>query len=97
MMEAMVDVRRNDERSRYEIYVEGRRIGLLTYRVDGDTVITPHTEIDPTHEGRGYGAQLVAGALDDIRASGRFVRPGCSFVRHFIATHGDYQDLVKGS
>jgi uncharacterized protein len=97
MMEVMVDVRHNQELSRYEIFLDGQPIGHLAYRVDGETVITPHTEIDPAHEGHGYGSQLVAAALDDIRGTGRQVRPVCSFVRQFISMRPEYQDLVKGS
>jgi predicted GNAT family acetyltransferase len=93
----MVEVRNNQERSRYEIFLDGERIGKLAYRVDNDTAVTPHTEIDEAHSGQGYGGQLVAAALDDIRDTGLFVRPVCSFVREYIATHPDYQDLVKGS
>ena len=93
----MVDVRNNQEKSQYEIFHDGQRIGLLAYRLDGDTMTTPHTEIDAAYGGQGYGGQLVEGALDDIRDTGLFVRPVCSFVRHFIATHPEYQDLVKGS
>ena len=53
-MEAMVDVRNNQERSRYEIFLDGQpNRALMAYRVDGDTVITPHTEIDPAHGGSG--------------------------------------------
>jgi uncharacterized protein len=96
-MGSMADVRNNREKSRYEIFLDGNRIGLMTYRVEGDTVATPHTEIDPQHEGQGLGAQLVAAALDDIRAEGRYVRPVCPFVSYFISGHPEYQDLVKGS
>jgi predicted GNAT family acetyltransferase len=93
----MADVQNNQERSRYEIFLDGNRIGLMTYRVDGDTVATPHTEIDPMHGGQGFGTELVEAALDDIRDMGMYVRPVCPFVRHFISTHTEYQDLVKGS
>ena len=69
----------------------------MTYHVDGDTVVTPHTEVDVEHGGRGHGKELVRGALDSIRADGRFVEPLCPFVRSYIRRHPDYQDLVKGS
>jgi predicted GNAT family acetyltransferase len=93
----MADVRNNREQSRYEIFLDGTRIGLMTYRVEADTVVTPHTEIDPRYEGRGLGGQLVQVALDEIRSEGRYVRPVCPFVSHFISMHPEYQDLVKGS
>ena len=53
-----------------------------------------HTEVLPSFEGKGLGARLVAGALDDIRARGLRVVPFCPFVRAYIRRHPDYADLV---
>ena len=91
----MAEVKDNPEGSQYEIYVDGSRIGLMTYRISGDTVTTPHTEINPAYGGQGLGRQLVKGALDHIRDTGMFVRPSCPFVRAYIEQHAEYQDLVK--
>lgn len=70
----------NASESRYELTVDGERVGLITYRVDGDTVDLLHTEIDPEHQGRGLGTELADGALADIRARGLQFKPSCSFV-----------------
>ena len=37
---------------------------------------------------------FVLGTLADIRARGLKVRPLCSFVRHVIAQHPEFADLV---
>lgn len=95
MMGAMAEVKDNPDQSRYELYLDGERVGLMTYTVVGDVVVTPHTEIDPGHGGQGLGTLLVSSALDEIRASGRFVEPSCPFVRHFIDANPAYRDLVK--
>lgn len=92
-MAEVIDV---PEESRYEIRLDGARVGLLDYYVSGDTVTIPHTEIDPAYGGRGLGGVLVKDALDDIRSKGLSVRPACSFVRHYIADHPEYADLVEG-
>lgn len=94
LMAEVVDV---PERSRYEIHLEGRRVGLLDYYATGDTLTLPHTEIDPAYGGRGLGGELVKGALDDIRERGLLVRPACSFVRSYVAQHPEYADLLQGS
>jgi hypothetical protein len=44
-------------------------------------------------EGEGVGTRLVAGALEDVRARGLKVEPLCSFVRHYMETHPDTNDL----
>lgn len=93
-MAEVIDV---PDQSRYEIRLDGTRVGLLDYSVSGDTVTMPHTEIDPAYGGRGLGGELVKGALDDIRSRGQRVRPACSFVRHYIDAHSEYADLVQGT
>lgn len=88
------DVRRNDAENRYELLVDGRLVGIADFRLDGDSVVMPHTEIDADQRGQGYGAVLVKGALDDIRRAGRTVVPGCWYVRQYIDDHPDEADLL---
>ena len=48
-------------------------MGWSDYRPAGESVIIAHTEIDERREGEGLGSELVRGALDRIRASGKTV------------------------
>jgi uncharacterized protein len=90
-----MQVRRDVERSRYELVEDGTVIGFADYQADGDDVLVfPHTVIAPARRGQGLGAVLVRAALDDVRAAGRTVVPACWYVRDFIAAHPDYADLV---
>jgi predicted GNAT family acetyltransferase len=87
-------VQNNPDEQRYELLVDGSLLGALLYRLRHDAVALIHTEVSPSLEGRGLGARLVAGALDDIRARGLQVVPICPFVRAYIRRHPDYADLV---
>jgi uncharacterized protein len=87
-------VQDNPDEQRYELLVDGSLLGDLQYRRRPDAVALIHTEVSPSLEGRGLGARLVAGALDDIRARGLQVVPICPFVRAYIRRHPDYADLV---
>jgi predicted GNAT family acetyltransferase len=87
------EVRNNTADSRYELVVDGRVVGVADYRTTGDAVLFPHTEVDPAHRGRGLGAVLVRGALDDVRTTGRRVVPRCWYVAQFIDDHPEYSDL----
>ena len=89
-----VTVARNDEKSRYEILVDGRVIGFSDYRLRGDRQVFVHTEIDPEFRGRDLAATLVEAALDDARANGYRVIPRCPYVAEFIQEHPEYEDLV---
>jgi predicted GNAT family acetyltransferase len=57
-------------------------------------MLMTHTETPQALRGGGIGERVVTGALDQARAQGLKVRPLCSFVRHVIAQHPEYSDLV---
>ncbi|MEA3217503.1 MAG: uncharacterized protein QOJ19_3659 [Acidimicrobiia bacterium] len=82
-------VRNNAERSRYELVIDGRVVGIADYWIRGDTVIFPHTEITPPLRGGGLGDELVGAALADVARSGRDVQPLCWFVAEYLDAHPD--------
>lgn len=79
---------------RYELRVGGELAGVIRYRSEPGVVVLVHTEVFPSAEGRGLGARLVAGALDDIRARGLSVVPLCPFAAAYVRRHHEYADLV---
>lgn len=87
------EVRRAEERSRYELLIDGELAGVADYRQQDDVLVFPHTEIDPSRRGQGLGAVLVQSALDDVRSQGRKVVPACWYVAEFLEQHPDYADL----
>jgi uncharacterized protein len=89
-----IEVRDNPSKLRYELLLDNDVVGEIRYRLAPHAVVLVHTEVSPSLEGRGLGARLVAGALDDIRARGLNVVPFCPFVRSYIRRHPDYGDLV---
>lgn len=90
-----MEVRRNEERGRYELVDGDAILGIADYRDQGaDVVVMPHTEIHPDRRGQGLGAVLVRGALEDLRDRGATVVPACWFVAEFIDEHPDYAAMV---
>ena len=89
----MSQVLDNPARNRFEMDVDGA-VAFVDYRVMGDVLVVPHTEVPRALEGRGIGTKLVLGSLDLIRASGRKVRPHCGFYAAVIRRHPEYGDLV---
>jgi predicted GNAT family acetyltransferase len=79
---------------RYEIEVDREVAGFLLYRREPGVLELVHTDVDPKWEGKGVGAALVKGALDDVRARGLKMRPYCPFVAAYIRRHPEYEDLV---
>jgi uncharacterized protein len=84
----------NPQAQRYELTAEGQPIGRVTYKIESGVIALLHAEVDPAHERQGWGARLVAGALDDARERGLKVRPVCPFVVAYMASHPDVQDLL---
>jgi uncharacterized protein len=87
-------VRHDHEQSRYELVVDDEVVAIADYRDDGGTVVMHHTYTNPQHRGKGYAAQVVEGALDDLRARGRTIVPTCWFVAEFVDARPEYRDLV---
>jgi uncharacterized protein len=84
----------NPAELRYELLLDGQRVGEIRYRIEGDSVALVHTEIDPGYEGHGFGTRLVEEALLDLREQGRPVIPICPLVRRYIDRHLEFADLV---
>jgi uncharacterized protein len=80
--------------NRYELLLDGRRIGLLAYHRRKHRIALTHTEVTPACEGRGFGSRLAAAALDDAREQGLTVVPLCPFIAGYIDRHPQYRDLV---
>lgn len=92
-----MQVRKNEDRRRYEAVVDGEVVGVADYRQADGVVAIPHTEVDPALRGQGVAAELVRAALDDIRAQGASVDPQCSYVADFIRRRPGYADLRVGA
>jgi uncharacterized protein len=89
----MAMVRDNKAQSRFELDVEGGT-AFANYRETPSAVVITHTETPRALRGHGIASRLVEGALELIRADGRKVIAGCSFVVDFLREHPEYGDMV---
>ncbi len=89
----MNQVRDNRAQSRFELDVEGG-LAFANYRLTPSAVIITHTETPRALRGHGIASELVAGALELIRADGHKVIAGCSFVVDYLRKHPEYADLA---
>jgi predicted GNAT family acetyltransferase len=83
----------NAAAQRYELEVDGQ-IAIAAYRLRPGRITFTHTEVPEALAGRGIGKRLVKAGLDDARAQGLKVVPVCPFVKHYIDTHPEEQDLL---
>ncbi|TBN58275.1 N-acetyltransferase [Glaciihabitans arcticus] len=84
------------EVNQYQLQIDGERVGLIDYELDGDVIHLTHTEIDKSDRTRGLGSELVRETLDQIRdeTSYRLVAD-CPFVAHFVGENTEYQALLS--
>ncbi len=97
MMAGVIEIFDVPDERRFVLTVDDQRAGVLEYKISGDVFIAIHTEIDPAYAGQGLGSKLVQRVLDDVRQSGRSLRPLCPFVQRFLKQNPSYQDLVVTS
>ncbi len=81
---------RNDEKSCFELLLDGRVVGRADFRVDGDRMLFPHTEVDPALNGQGLGSTLAKAALDAALADGKRIVPQCSFMALYVRRHPEH-------
>lgn len=82
------------EHSRYEIHLDGRRVGLADYVERERVIVITHTEVLPDLNGRGLGGRLTEGMLRDLRRRGLKVIPRCPFTAAWIDGNPGYADLL---
>lgn len=81
-------VRDNQDRSRYELDVDGET-AVVYYKLSPATITFTHTEVPKALEGRGVGSRLAQGALQDARSRGLKIVPQCDFIRAYLGKHPD--------
>jgi predicted GNAT family acetyltransferase len=87
------EVTNNEALGQYELTVDGHT-ALTAYKVRPDHLTFYHTAVPEALGGRGIGKRLIKAALADVRRRGLKVVPTCTFVRHYIETHTEEQDLL---
>jgi predicted GNAT family acetyltransferase len=88
------DVTIRDAGDRYVIAIAGTDAGFVDYLDRGAHRVVLHTEVAPEHEGHGVAAQLVRGALDDVRAQGKRLVSLCPYVTKFLEKNHDWDEIV---
>ena len=82
--------------NRYARRIDGELVGILDYRILGGAISLTRAFTVPTHRGKGYAAQLVEHAVNDIEASGDLrIVPMCWYVADWFEAHPERAGLLQ--
>lgn len=85
----------DDNRGRFFIEENGKRLALMTYSKAGaDKIIINHTEVDDSLKGEGIGKDLVAEGVKYARANDLKIVPLCPFAKAEFDKNKDYADVL---
>ena len=87
---------RAQDSRRYRALLDGQEVAFAECDpIGADGLLIKHTEVLPSHEGRGIGGALVKHILDDAKSQGRGVIPICPYASGWIRRHPEYQGHVR--
>ncbi len=79
----------NQENGIFEAFVNGKRIGYLSYDWESDSVFAiMHTVVDPEYRGQGIAKSLLDAAVDFARENGYKILPICTYVEKVFSLSG---------
>lgn len=82
------------EASRFELQLDGERVGSADYSISDGVMTVPHVETEPVHQGQGFAARLMRGLLESVRSNGQTIRPICPYAAAYMRRNPDTQDLL---
>lgn len=82
--------------SRYVMNVDGARVAVADYRSNDGSISFNHTYTQPAHRGKGYAADLVKFAMDDVESnSSKRVLPMCWYVAEWFEANPSRAELLS--
>jgi len=82
--------------NRYAMRIDGELVGVLDYSVLGSSISLTRAFTVPPQRGKGYAADLVAYAVDDIeRSSELSIVPMCWYVAEWFDKHPERSGLLQ--
>ena len=91
----MKELLHEPDAKRYTLTIDGHLAALADYAVNGNSISFHHTYTQPALRGKGYAAEVVAFAIDDVeKTSTRRVVPMCWYVAQWFDEHPERAALL---
>ena len=83
---------------RYVLSIDGALVAVADYAVNGNQISFHHTFTNPRFRNKGYAAELVKFAMDDVEANSTYrVVPMCWYVAEWFDANSDRRELLTRS
>ena len=90
-----VDLSRNRDHNRFELRVGGDLAGTAEYVEEPDGIALTHTVVREEYRHQGYSSMLMKFAAEEIIASGRAIKPYCSYAAAYLGKHRELSHHVS--
>lgn len=87
-------VTHNEAEGRFEISLGGA-IGFAGYRIEGNRMVFPSTQVPEQFRGRGIARKLVLAGFEFARAGNLRIVPQCSYVARVLREHPEFLEPRK--
>jgi predicted GNAT family acetyltransferase len=89
-----LDIRNNENESRFETTVDGHVAFIEYEREDPDRIVFTHTIVPDELSGRGIAGEMAKHVLAHARERHLTVVPQCAYVASYVKKHPEYEDLL---
>jgi predicted GNAT family acetyltransferase len=87
----------NEEARQFEVTIDKRTAKVTYVMLSPTSIIYTHTVVPFSLKGQGIASTLARYVLDYARENNLNVIPQCPFIRSYIDSHPEYEDLVMKS
>jgi predicted GNAT family acetyltransferase len=80
---------------RYVLRIDGSLVAVVDYAINGNSISFTRTYTSPAQRGKGYAAEIVKFAADDVEATtGLQILPMCWYVAEWFEKNPDRAGLL---
>lgn len=90
----MNPITHDEENCLYRIHLQDDHYATIRYQLQGNHMAITSTHIPEALRGAGFGKVMMESLLPVIEARGCKVIPVCSYVKHYLNRHAQWQHLM---
>ncbi|OEF26287.1 GNAT family N-acetyltransferase [Vibrio rumoiensis] len=90
----MTNFKHDEDQGRYQVEVAPNQWAHLDYSAQGEVLAITHTFVPDELRGQGCGKVLMETVLKDMEASGKKVKPICSYAVVYLQRQTQWQHLL---